>query len=88
MLQNNANIEGDEIVIRVHKDTLVYALQYYNDDMVLVDADLLLRDICAELNNERHGDNPIVRMLDEALEDAINNGSEGVDYPGFGDVNE
>ena len=34
-----------------------------------------------QLNNANIEGDEIVRMLDEALEDAINNGSEGVDYP-------
>lgn len=83
-------IEGDEIVVRVKIDALPSAwdqlvMDIYDPDAPdhkpprIEDAEAFAPHFLAELNHEDEmGNTPLMRVFDEAMEMAINNGAEGI----------
>lgn len=83
-------IEGDEIIVRIKIAALPNAWDQHCRDIndpdapeshppQIVDAESFAIDFVAELNHEDEiGDTPLMRVFDEALEQAINNGADGV----------
>lgn len=89
-----AIIEDDMIVIRVPIKALPTALEvayqagYIDEEpcegeppVCVVDVQQFAKDVCRALNNDHYDDRPAIhKMLDQAMEDAINDGSLGISY--------
>lgn len=82
-------IEGDQLVIRITTECLLHAVtcapewpvDYRGDPISIQNGTLLIQEIIHELQREdEQGTNQMHRMLDQAAQDAINNGSEAVSY--------
>lgn len=82
-------IEGDQLVIRITTECLLHAItcapewpvDYTGEPISVQNGPLLLQEIIHELQREdEQGTNQMHRMLDQAAQDAINNGSEAVSY--------
>ena len=83
-------IEGDEIVVRVKIDALPNAWDQHVRDISdpeapefkppkIEDAEAFAPHFLAELNHaDEIGNTPLMRVFDEAMEMAINNGADGV----------
>lgn len=57
--------------------------------LVVGDPDVFAKDVLGWLIEEAEdGSNPVSRLLDEAIEEAVNQGSEGVDYDAMGKIEE
>lgn len=82
-----ARIEGEDIVIRLEIAVIPIALEIAVDigtvsPAKIFDAPLFAKDFVAELNREdEEGTTPVMTLFDKALENAINNGAEGVELP-------
>lgn len=84
-----AAIEGDQLVIRITTECLLHAVtcapewpvDYRGVPISVQNGPLLIQEIIHELQREdEQGTNQMHRMLDQAAQDAINNGSEAVSY--------
>lgn len=82
-------VEGDQLVIRITTECLLHAVtcssEWPVDDagkpIRISNGPLLIQEIIHELQREdEQGTNSMHRMFDEAALDALNNGSEAVDY--------
>lgn len=82
-------IEGDQLVIRITTECLLHAvtcspewpIDYKGAPISIQNGTLLIQEIIHELQREdEQGANQMHRMLDQAAQDAINNGSEAVSY--------
>lgn len=84
-----AAVEGDELVIRITTECLIHAVTCFSqwpvneagEPIRINNGPRLVQEIIYELQREdEQGTNPMHRMLDEAALDALNHGSEAVDY--------
>ncbi|WP_256815643.1 MULTISPECIES: hypothetical protein [Pseudomonas] len=84
-----AAVEGNQLVIRITTECLLHAVtcssQWPVDEtgepIRISNGPLLIQEIIHELQREdEQGTNAMHRLLDEAALDALNNGSEAVDY--------
>lgn len=85
-------VEGDELVIRIGVDTLLLATQHcplltddetYKPLFSITNADQLAADVARELNEEEEdGTTPLHRVLDQAMFDAMEKGSEAFEIGG------
>lgn len=82
-------VEGDQLVIRITTECLLHAVtsapewpvDYKGDPISIQNGPLFIQEIIHELQREdEQGTNHMHRMLDQAAQDAINNGSEAVSY--------
>ncbi|MCO7594246.1 MULTISPECIES: hypothetical protein [Pseudomonas] len=82
-------VEGDQLVIRITTECLLHAVtcspEWPTDEagspISITDDQLLLQEIIHELQREdEQGTNPMHRLFDEAALNALNNGSQAVDY--------
>ncbi len=82
-------IEGDQLVIRITTECLLHAVtcspewpaDYKGAPISIQNGTLLIQEIIHELQREdEQGTNQMHRMLDQAAQDAINNGSEAMSY--------
>ena len=86
-----AVLEGDWIVIAIHKSTIKNAtelnqgLEYYSDEQEdyvppkVVDLDQFIDDLVDELNREEEdGSTLITKALDDAVVNACENGSDAI----------
>ncbi len=83
------SVEGNELVIRIGIATLAFAAEncdlfaeYPNNSFApykkVADASALAHDVVAELNREEEdGTTPVHLLIDHAIFDAYENGSEG-----------
>jgi hypothetical protein len=81
-----AFIKGGDIVIRVPIEALPDAyraavdLNYIKSGFKVVDAKVFAKDVVSALNDEdEQGATPIHRMFDKAMEEAVEQGAEGVE---------
>lgn len=87
-----AVIEGDWVVIAIHKSNILSAvslhpeLEQYDEELdkyvspIITDLDLFIQDVVNALNQEAEdGSTPITHALDEAILEAVENGSEGIE---------
>jgi hypothetical protein len=88
---NMVKIEGDEIVVRVKIDALTHALRYsqyganyeaeHGEPMTVTDSLGFAKDVVGALEQEEEdGSTPVHQMLDDAMEWAIEQGSEHVAF--------
>lgn len=72
-----AAIDGDRLVIEIGIDTLKFCAENWPAPPVVVsDMDGFAADVCRALNNESEtGETLVTRMLDRAMEKAIDDGS-------------
>lgn len=84
-----AAVEGNQLVIRITTECLLHAVTCSSQWPVneagspisINDGPLLVQEIIHELQREdEQGTNPMHRLFDEAALDALNNGSQAVDY--------
>lgn len=81
----DVDFQGDRAVITIHKDTLTYAVEFYNDqnpgkEVKITDLDELFRAFCSMLCSEdSNGDDAINRMLDRVLQATIEYYGEGIE---------
>lgn len=90
----DANVEDDQLVIRIGIDTLKFSAEFgpvfYDYDrhqasngpyVKILDARVLAEDVIRELLREKEdGSSPLSDMLDEALVAAMEEGGEAFDY--------
>lgn len=79
-----ANIEGDEIVIRIKISSLEVAFDLVMDDdtdVKLTNSATFARGVVQELNAENEkGDTLVHKMLDQAVREAVEQGAERLSY--------
>ncbi len=82
-------IVDGELVIRIGIDTLIFAARTgddWDERFVIVDADVFAEDIRHELEREQEdGTTPVHMLIDAAVEQAIDQGSLGIDEAGRGE---
>lgn len=77
-----ANIESDEIVIRIKISSLEVAFDLVtggDTDVKLTNSVTFAREVVQELNAENEkGDTLVHKMLDQAVREAVEQGAEGL----------
>lgn len=77
--------QGNRVVITIDRDTLIYAVDYYNDmnpnnPVRITDLDALWKSFVNLLHSEDdNGDDAVNRMLDRVLQMAIEYSGEGIE---------
>lgn len=78
--QLNIEIKNGELQISIGIDLLCFAVQTEIQDFKITDNDGFVQDILNELSNEEEdGTTAVHKMLDQAANSAIENGSENAE---------
>ena len=87
-----ANIEGNQIVIRLDIDALPVAVEggislgVIREGAKVVDVQAFAKDVVDALNHDDEQGTTLVHlMFDQAFEDAFDDGAQGVEYDDFSD---
>lgn len=80
-------IKKGKLIISIGTDTLKHAFECKEpsngEPVKIIDIKQFTKDVCCELNDEDEvGNTMVTRLLDDAMDRAIENGSLGVYYEG------